>query len=98
MSQITFDYSNTIAKANDLNTIAATMQSQSCKEIEEIIKNIEASWSGNSAKLFIMYLSDVSEQLKNQGKYLAQCSDYLHASAKKMQQAEAAAANAVQRI
>ncbi len=98
MAQISFDYNNVINKAKDLDNIATAMQNQTCKEIEEIIKNIEASWSGDSEKLFVTYLSNVSEHVKNQAKYLTQCAEYLRASAKKMQQAESSVEGAIQKI
>ncbi len=98
MAALSFNYNQTIAQAKELEEMAQEMQSKSCKQLDEICQSIEASWTGDSAKLYRTYLTSVADRLKKQAKFLQDIAEFLRSAAAKMQQAEQAAKSAAGKL
>jgi WXG100 family type VII secretion target len=88
---IKFDYNQTVNQAKQLDELANDMQNQTIKKMNEIIGNIEAAWTGNSAKAYLKYIRGVQDDLTKKAKYLRDTADFLRNAAKKLQAADAAA-------
>ncbi len=98
MAAINFDYNLTIQQANSLKEIGTALQNTSVKSLAEICNNIDASWTGENAKIYKNYLNKLVEDLSQKAKFMHDTADALVSAAKKMQQAEEAAKQAAQQI
>lgn len=95
---IMFDYNQTIQQAKLLDELAADMQSQSVKKLDEICQNLEAAWSGDAGKAYLRFMRGVQEDIQKKAKYLKDTEEFLRTAAKKMQAADAQAKAAAQKI
>ncbi len=98
MSKISFDYNGTINQAKELENVASNLQNSTYKQIEDVIKNIEASWSGESEKMYVSYLNSVLEAMKKQITFLLKTAEYLRTSAQQMKNTENMASDAIGKI
>lgn len=88
---IKFNYNQVVAQAKLLDELANDMQNQCCKKMGEISENIDAAWSGESAKAYRRYVDGVKDDLQKKAKYMRDTAEFLRTAAKKMQAADAAA-------
>jgi WXG100 family type VII secretion target len=95
---IKFDYNQTVNQAKQLDELANDIQNQTIKKMTEIVGNIEAAWTGNSAKTYLKYIRGVQDDLTKKAKYLRDTAEFLRNAAKKMQAADAAAKSAAANI
>ena len=95
---IKFNYNQTMNQAKLLDELANDMQNQCCKKMGEICENIEAAWTGQAATTYRKYVSGVRDDLLKKAKYMRDTAEFLRNAAKKMQAADAAAAQAAQNI
>ncbi len=98
MSAIDFDYNLTIQQANTLSEIGTSLQNTSVKSLSEVCNNIDASWTGDNAKIYKNYLMKLVDDLSAKAKFMHDTAEALKSAAKKMQQAEDAAKQAAQQI
>lgn len=85
---IRFDYNKTMQQAKLLEELAADMQTQAVKPLQEVAGNVEAAWTGDAGKAFNRYLTGVQGDLLRKAKYLKETAEFLRSAAKTMQQAE----------
>ena len=95
---IKFDYNQTMAQAKLLDELANDIQNQCCKKMGEIHDNIDAAWNGQAANTYKRYVGGVRDDLLKKAKYLRDTAVFLRNAAKKMQEADAAARQAAQKI
>ncbi len=95
---IKFDYNQTVQQAKLLDELATDMQNGTVKKLEEIAGNVEAAWSGEAGKAYLKYLRGVQSDIQKKAKYLKDTAEFLRSAAKKMQQADAQAKAAAQKI
>ena len=95
---IKFNYNQTMNQAKLLDELANDMQNQCCKKMGEICENIEAAWTGQAATTYRKYVSGVRDDLLKKAKYMRDTAEFLRNAAKKMQAADAAAAQVAQNI
>lgn len=93
-----FNYGETLQQAKELEKIATDMQKDSIKKLDEICDNIEAAWGGEAGKAYLRYMRSVQENLQKKAKYMKETSEFLRNTVKRMQQADAQAKAAAQRI
>ncbi len=95
---IQFNYNETINQAKRLDELAADLQNQACKKMNDIRGNIEAAWTGQAAKTYLKYIDGVRDDLQKKAKYIKDVAEFLRAAAKKMQAADTSATQSVQKI
>lgn len=95
---VTFNYNQTIEQAKLLDELANDMQSQCCKALSGVGENVEAAWSGESAKAYLKHIRGVETDMQNKAKYLREVAEFLRSAAKKIRAAEEAAKQAANRI
>ncbi len=93
-----FNYNQTMNQAKLLDELANDIQNQCCKKMTEVCENMEAAWTGQSAKMYQKYAAGVRDDLLKKAKYIRDTAEFLRSAAKKMQSADAAAAQAAQKI
>ncbi|MCL2699921.1 MAG: hypothetical protein FWE68_06370 [Defluviitaleaceae bacterium] len=95
---VKFDYNQTMTQAKLLDELANDMQNQCCKKMGEICENIDAAWSGQASNTYKKYVIGVREDLLKKAKYMRDTAEFLRTAARKIQAADSAAAQAVQKI
>ncbi len=98
MSTIQFDYNLTVQQANQIKEVGTDLQNSCVNTIKEMSTNVDAAWTGDTAKKFKAYLENLETDLTQKVKYLNELSEFLISAAKQMQQAEEAAKQSAQNI
>ena len=95
---IKFDYNKALRQAESLEKLAADMTGKTAKKLTEISENIEAAWTGKAAQAYRKYVITASEDLAKKAAYMRSTAEFLRSAAKKIKEAEAAAADAAKKI
>ena len=94
----TFDYSQTINQAKELENLAADMERKTAKRLDEVCNTITAAWSGDAAKVFLEYLVSIEEGIQMKAVYIKNTAEFLRTAAKQMKQAENEAKSHISKI
>ena len=95
---ITFDYNKALQQAQTLERLATDMTSKTCRKMTEISDNIEAAWTGRAAAAYRKYVLAASEDLARKASFMRDTAEFLRNTAKKIKEAEAAAADAAKKV
>lgn len=95
---VKLDYNQTLNQAKLLDELAADMQGKCVRQMGEVYDNVHAAWSGEAAGMYLKYIRGVSDDVSNKAKYLKEIASFLRDAVKKMQAADAAAAQSAQKI
>lgn len=89
---IKFNYQQTIQQAQALEQMASDLSGKTKSKLSGVRENLNAAWTGDSGKAFIKFLTEAESDLDAKAKYLRGVADYLKKAAKKIKEAEEAAA------
>ena len=95
---IQFDYNKALKQAESLERLAADMAGKTSKKLVEISDNIDAAWTGKAAAAYRKFVTTASEDLAKKAAYMRSTAEFLRSAAKKIKEAEAAAAEAAKKI
>ncbi len=88
MSTISFNYQQTIAQQKEIEAAATELNTKCATLMAEIIENVNAAWTGDSAKAFNKFLQKKKEEIELQSKELKTISQYIATSAETLRRME----------
>ena len=89
---VKFNYQETLQQAQQLEQLASDLAGKTKGRLNGVEDNLSAAWTGNAGKNFLKFLKDAESDLDAKAKYLRGVADYLKKAAKKIKEAEEAAA------